>query len=308
MGESVSTDMADPITFFNRQTQQLEQEAIYGEASLRWIYGSPLGKAALHTLVKRAVFSKFYGWLMNRPSSAQKIAPFIAQYGLDPAEFAEPVSHFGHFNDFFSRKLKRSARPIDGNETSVVFPADGRHLLVPDVVSCTDLFAKGCTFSLAALLRDDVLTQEFTGCSALISRLCPTDYHRFHFPLAGVPGEPHLINGPLFSVSPIALRQRPSILWENKRYLTQVDDTPAGRMLYLEIGATCVGSVLHTSVPGRSTTKGDEKGTFFFGGSSVMTLFTKGSVRWDADLVEHSAQGRELFALMGQHAGEVLQR
>lgn len=298
--------MSEPITFFNRLTQRVETEVIYGEASLRWIYGDPLGQLALHALVKRALFSKFYGWLMDRPSSSEKIAPFITKYGLDPAEFAEPVESFRSFNEFFSRRLKPEARPVDAGERSIIFPADGRHLLVANMQECRDLFVKGVRFSLEELVDDAALTEEFKGGSALISRLCPTDYHRFHFPLGGLPGEPRLINGQLYSVSPIALKQRPTILWENKRYLTVVDDTTCGRMLFLEVGATCVGSVVHTSAAGKSVAKGDEKGTFLFGGSTVITLFKKSAVQWDADLLEHSAEGRELYALMGQHAGEAL--
>lgn len=295
--------MPEPITFYNRLTGQIETEVIYGESSLRWIYEDPLGKVALHTLAKRAVFSKFYGWLMDRPSSAEKIAPFIEKFGLDPAEFAEPVESFRSFNEFFSRKLKPSARPLDLGPRSVIFPADGRHRLVADVQECRDLFVKGIHFSLEELVDDSALADEFKGGSALISRLCPTDYHRFHFPLAGVPDAPRLINGPLYSVSPIALSQRPTILWENKRYLTTIDDTVCGRVLFLEVGATCVGSVVHTSEPGKAIAKGDEKGTFLFGGSTVITLFKKSAVQWDVDLLVHSAAGRELYALMGQHAG-----
>ncbi len=299
--------MAEPITFFNRLTQRVETEVIYGEASLRWIYGDPLGQLALHALAKRALFSKFYGWLMDRPSSAQKIGPFIAKYGLDPAEFADSVEGFRTFNEFFSRRLKREARPLDVGERSVIFPADGRHLLVADVEECRDLFVKGVRFSLGQLVGDAALAAEFKGGSALISRLCPTDYHRFHFPLGGLPHEPRLINGPLYSVNPIALKQRPTILWENKRYLTCVDETACGRMLFLEVGATCVGSVVHTSEAEKKVMKGQEKGTFLFGGSTVITLFKPSAVHWDVDLREHSAQGRELYARMGQHAGEALQ-
>lgn len=297
-----------PITFFNRHTGLMETEAIYGEASLRWIYNSPLGKAALHTLVKRAVFSKFYGWLMSRPQSAEKVAPFIAKYGLDVEEFAERADSYRSFNEFFSRKLKPDARPVDADPASVVFPADGRHLLVPNASACTDLFVKGARFDLESMVGDAELARRFANGSALISRLCPTDYHRFHFPCAGTPSAPQLLNGPLYSVSPIALMQRPTILWENKRYLTRLTDTPGGQVLYFEIGATCVGAVVHTSQPHVPVKKGDEKGTFLFGGSSTMVLFEAGAVDWAPDLIKHSAAGQELYVRMGGVAGQWARR
>src|SRR5436309_2426733 len=98
--------MPAPVTFFNRHTGALETEAIYGEGFLRWAYENPLGRFALWALVKRSLFSQWYGWRMDRPASRAKIAPFIAQYGVKPGEMLEAAESFPHFNAFFSRKLK----------------------------------------------------------------------------------------------------------------------------------------------------------------------------------------------------------
>ena len=296
--------MSAPITFFNRHTGRIETESVYGEKPLRWTYNSPFGRLSLHTLVKRACFSSWYGARMDKPESAARIAPFIAQYGLDEAEFAEPISSYATFNDFFYRKLKPSARPIDTDPASIVFPADGRHLLIENIAACTDFFVKGVRFDLKALLGDAALAERFAKGSLLISRLCPVDYHRFHFPCAGEAREPATINGPLYSVSPIALAKRPSILWENKRSLTRITSPTLGEVLYLEIGATCVGSIVHTSKPG-TISKGDEKGYFRFGGSCVITVFEPGRVNWDTDLLEHGRAGREVYAKIGEHAAQL---
>ncbi len=296
----------EPITFFNRHTGRIETEAVYGEGFLRWVYGSPLGSLALHALVKRAAFSRWYGRRMDQPASAAKIAPFIATYGLDPAEFAEPVESYRSFNEFFSRKLKPSARPVDPEPQSVVFPADGRHLLLPNIAACDAFFVKGVRFDLTSLLGDAGLAARFVQGSLLISRLCPVDYHRFHFPCSGTPSPPRPLNGPLYSVSPIALKQRPGILWENKRCLTEISSPDLGQVLFLEIGATCVGTIVHTSTPGQPVKKGDEKGCFRFGGSCVITTYEPGRVQWDADLLEHSKAGREVYAWMGERCGTAL--
>jgi phosphatidylserine decarboxylase len=294
---------SQPIIFYNRHTQQLETEVVYGEDFLRWVYENPLGKVALHTLVKRAVFSSWYGSRMDNPASAAKIAPFIATYGLNPDDFAESVASYGSFNDFFYRKLKPSARPIDADPCSVVFPADGRHLLIEDIAACDSFFIKGMHFDLGELLGDEALARRYAKGSMLISRLCPVDYHRFHFPCDGISSAPVLLNGPLYSVSPIALKQRPSILWENKRCLTHISTPSLGEVLFLEIGATCVGSIVHTAVSNALLSKGAEKGYFRFGGSCVITLYEPGRVVWDADLIEHGKAGREVYAWMGERAG-----
>lgn len=132
-----------------------------------------------------------------------------------------------------------------------------------------------------------------------MSRLCPVDYHRFHFPAAGVPGAPRLINGPLYSVSPIALRRNVAYLWQNKRMLTQLETPDLGRVLLLEIGATNVGSIVETFEPGKPVTKGAEKGHFRFGGSSMVTIFERGRVKLAEDLIEQTARSRELYAHIG---------
>lgn len=294
---------AAPIQFYNRLTRRLETEAVYGEGPLRFVYESGPGRLALHALVKRALFSHWYGSRMDRPASVAKIAPFLQRFDVDTREFADPVASFRTFNEFFYRRLKPSARPITADPDALALPADGRHLVLPDIAACADFFVKGVRFDLAALLDDADLARRYERGSLLISRLCPTDYHRFHFPCDGTPEAPKPIRGPLYSVSPIALMQRPSILWENKRCLTRMRTPAWGEVLLLEVGATCVGSIVHTAPAGRPVRKGDEKGYFRFGGSCFISVFEPGRLEFSADLLEHSAAGREVYARMGDVAG-----
>lgn len=287
----------DSIRYYNRLTGTHETEEIYGEGFLRWAYGNPLGNLSLHAFVKRPAFSKWYGWRMSKPESAQRVLPFIAKYGLNPDDFAETPGSFRSFNEFFFRKLKTAARPIDA--APVVFPADGRHLGFPDISAIDSFFVKGQRFDLAGLLDDAALAAKYANGSLVLSRLCPVDYHRFHFPAAGVPSETRLINGPLFSVSPIALAQNLSYLWTNKRTLTELKTDDFGTILLLEIGATCVGTIQQTFKPGIPVEKGAEKGYFAFGGSSTITIFEPGHATLADDLLENSAKQTELYARVG---------
>ena len=291
---------ADHITYFNRSTGKLEQEDIYGEAPLRFAYQNPAGRAMLELLVKRGMFSRWYGWRMDKPASRARVGPFIAKYGLDAAEFADAPESYGSFNEFFCRKLKPGARPVAADPAAVVFPADGRHLGFQNVAEVPGVFVKGQHFDIPALLGSAELGERYRKGTLVLSRLCPVDYHRFHFPCAGVPGEPRLINGPLYSVSPIALRRRLAYLWENKRVLTELVTPDIGTVLLIEVGATNVGSIVQTMTPGAPVAKGDEKGCFKFGGSSTITLFEPDKVTLAADLVAHSAEQRELYARMGE--------
>lgn len=293
----------EPIRYFNRHTGTLETEQVYGEGFLRWSYGNPLGAISLEGFVKRPFFSAWYGRRMSTPESASRVAPFIAKYGLDPQDFAEPAGAYRSFNEFFYRKLQPSARPIDADENSVVFPADGRHLGFQRASAIEGVFVKGQRFDLARLLGDEALAARYADGSLVLSRLCPVDYHRFHFPAAGVPGETRLIEGPLYSVNPIALRKRLAYLWTNKRTITELRTERFGTVLCLEIGATCVGTIRQTFTPGQPVRKGDEKGYFAFGGSSTLTIFEPGAVRLDTDLLENSARQTELYARIGSRMG-----
>lgn len=292
-----------PIQFFNRYTGKTETEAVYGEGFLRWAYQNPLGRVALHGFVKRAFFSKWYGWRMQRPASRSKIQPFIHQYGTDINELAEAPSTFGCFNDFFIRRLKPEARPIDDKPDSVVFPADGRHIGFQNVAEAEGVFVKGQKFDLDELIGDSELAGKYRTGTLVLSRLCPVDYHRYHFPCAGTPSKPCLINGPLFSVNPIALRQTLSYLWQNKREITRLETEKLGTVLLIEIGATCVGSIVQSFNPNFPVNKGDEKGRFEFGGSSTITLFEPDRIKLADDLVTNSLECQELYARMGDGLG-----
>lgn len=302
---------AQPIRYYNRYTQKTETEQVYGEGWLRFAYENPAGRFFVWAMARRALFSQFYGAKMNNPVSALRILPFIAKYEIDSDEFAKSPFEYKTFNDFFFRALKPGARPIAAGEQVAVFPADGRHLAFPNVETAPGFYVKGATFTLAELLGEAelpedqrVLARTFAGGAMLISRLCPVDYHRFHFPVAGTPAESRRIEGWLYSVSPVALRRNLRYLVANKRAVTTIDSPQFGTVAMIEVGATNVGSIRQTFAAGRPVAKGDEKGLFAFGGSCVITLFQRGRIKFDSDLVTHSAEHLETYAKMGDRLGE----
>ncbi|MDG1889769.1 MAG: phosphatidylserine decarboxylase [Verrucomicrobiota bacterium] len=295
-----------PIQFYNRYTRKMETEAVYGESFLKWAYGNRLGRLTVEGLVKKAFFSRFYGWLMSRPHTVSKIQPFVDAFGLDASEFVRTPDQFKSFNDFFSRALKPAARPVAGHRDAVVFPADGRHLGFQNLEKVSSVFVKGQSFDLDLLLGSRELANQYRQGTAVLSRLCPTDYHRFHFSINGIPARPELINGYLYSVNPMALRQHLTYLCQNKRVLTHVHSQECGEVLILEIGATNVGSIRQSFSPEKPVRRGDEKGIFSFGGSATMTFFEPGRVQLADDLLSQTANAIELYARMGDFMGKVL--
>jgi phosphatidylserine decarboxylase len=305
-----STMPTEPTRYWHRAKQTVEIEQIYGERWVRFAYENQVGRLAVALLVRRAIFSGYFGWRMNRRYSATKILPFIVDYHLDVDEFAKSALAFRTFNEFFCRALKPAARPVAPGEDVAVLPADGRHLVFPDVDAADGFYVKGVKFTLAELLgeaqlppAEQTLAGAFAGGAMLISRLAPVDCHRFLFPIAGVAGEPRLLQGWLYSVHPIALRHNLRYLVENRRMVTLVNSPRFGSVAMIEIGATNVGRIRQLFIPGRTVAKGEEKGLFGFGGSCIVTLFARGRIRFDADLIEQSGRHLETYAKMGERLG-----
>lgn len=299
----------DPIVYIDRQTKKREIERVYGAKALELLYGNSLitkffGAPILRKLVKNPFFSSFYGFVQNLPSSKKKIAPFIKTFHVDSSEFLNSIDSFKSFNEFFIRKLKTESRPINFDKKTVVMPADGRYRVYQDIQKSDGFLVKGQKFDLKTLLQEDSLAARYVNGTMVMARLCPSDYHRYHFPCDCIPGETRFINGWLYSVNPIALKQDIHIFTQNKRTICELE-TDFGKVLFLEIGATNVGSIHQTYSPNKHHLKGDEKGYFSFGASSLILLFEPNRIELDKDLVEATNEGLEIRCLMGQSLGRM---
>ncbi len=138
----------------------------------------------------------------------------------------------------------------------------------------------------------------------IIVRLAPADYHRYHFPANGKIGSGNKIDGYYYSVSPYAIKDNFGVFCENKRELTTLETSEYGDILISEIGATMVGGIEQTYTPHTDVKKGEEKGYFTFGGSSVLLLFEKGKVRIDDDILKNTKNGYETKVSVGEKIGE----
>jgi len=299
----------DPIVYIDRVSGKKETEQVYGAAALKFLYGDDFlskifGAPALHLASRLPFFSSLYGWWQNRPASRRKIVPFIKEFGLDASEFAKPVEEFSSFNDFFVRKLKPEARPIASEDNAAIIPADGRYWFYEDISKVEGFVIKDEKFCLKTLLDDPKLASEYANASMVMARLCPTDYHRYHFPCDCTPSDTRFINGWLYSVNPVAVRKDIHIFAQNKRTLCELQTKSFGKVLFLEIGATSVGSINQTYTPDQPHSKGDEKGYFSFGASALIILFSQKSIVFDEDLLDATRQGYEIRCLKGQRMGQ----
>lgn len=298
----------DPILFIDRQTGKTHEEKVYFGEAVRFLYGRSFlskifGWPITYLISRFPLFSSLFGWWNDLPRTKKKIQPFIDLYSIDISEFREPVESFPCFNAFFIRKLSSKCRPLAGGNDVAIIPADGRYLFYPNISKSDGFLVKREKFLLADLLQSEVLAHKYEQGTMIIARLCPTDYHRYHFPVNNTPGESKLINGYLYSVNPIAIKQDIAILTKNKRVICSLDSEEFGKILFIEVGATNVGSINQTYTPGKFYQKGDEKGYFSFGASTLILLFEPGRLQLDADLLEASAKKIEIRCLMGQKMG-----
>jgi phosphatidylserine decarboxylase len=295
-----------PIEYIDRATGRIEQEVVPGERWLRWLYHTATGKAALSSVVKRRFLSRWYGRKMDASASCRKIPEFVRDLSIDMNEASAPIESFASFNDFFIRTLKPTARPVDPSPQAVVSPADGKALAFENLSGFETFFVKGQRFLLNSFLQDEALAQRYADGTLMIVRLAPADYHRFHFPADGVISASKPIKGAYKSVSPIAVRHALGVYWQNKREYSVLKTEAAGDILICEVGATMVGTIVQTYEDETSVHKGQEKGYFKFGGSTVILLFEKGQVKVDADILENTRNGYETSVKMGTRIAQCL--
>ncbi len=292
------------IQYIERETGHLVKEFVPSEGMLKWLYNSSLGKVTLHTLVKRKMLSMLGGWYMSSRLSKKRIDKFITQYQIDLSNYKITDSKaYLNFNDFFFRKIQTDKRPIG---EGVVSPADCKMLAFDSVRDVSSFFVKGSEFTIESFLRNEELANKYADGSMLIARLAPTDYHRFHFPADGQISESKSIKGRYFSVSPMALKKSLEIFCQNFRVYSSLKTEDFGDILVSEVGATMVGSIIQTYQDNSQIKKGEEKGYFAFGGSTLVLFFEKGKVKLSTDLLNNTKKGYETSVYMGETVADKL--
>ncbi|MDR1834284.1 MAG: phosphatidylserine decarboxylase [Fusobacteriaceae bacterium] len=291
------------IRYVERKTGEILREKVPGEKWLRFLYHNPLGKLSLYALVRRKFLSDLYGKRMDAPASRKLILPFAESCGIDLSEAKKSPEDFDSFNDFFIRELKETARSVDETPGTLVSPADGKILAFERMELTREFFIKGNSLTVEKLFGERESAERFAEGAVVFVRLAPADYHRFHFPADGFVGACRKIEGSYYSVSPLAIRDRLDIFFENKREYALLTTKKAGAIALFEVGATLVGRITQTYRSQTQVRKGEEKGYFSFGGSTCILLFEKNKFAVDADILENTKKGLETKVNMGEKIG-----
>jgi phosphatidylserine decarboxylase len=294
-----------PLVVIDRISRLPVEEEVWGDWGLRLLYGESIasktiGRFLLHTLFRWPVLSWAVGKYYDTAYSRRLIVPFCKRFHINTSEQILPLDQFTSFNDFFTRRLHPECRKQDLDPRTITAPADGRYTIIPILDPGQAIPVKTQYLCLDKLLGCKILAARFYGGTGVICRLCPTDYHRFYFPVGGKASNTSWIHGSLFSVSPIATSPFPWIFWTNRRAITLIETEHAATIAYIEVGATNCGSIVQNFIPNSWIKKGQEKGFFRLGGSAIILLFEPNQVRISDDLVDLSSSGNEVLCRVGQ--------
>ena len=266
-------------------------------AALRFLYRTVPGRAVLKLLTRRGL-SRAAGRFLDSPASAALIGPFVRKNAIRTEDYLPET--YRCFNDFFCRKIRPELRPLPEDPDLLFAPCDGR-LTVFSVTEGTVLPIKQSRYTVSELLGGDAVAARYRDGLCLVFRLCVDDYHRYCYIDDGEKGPNIFLPGVLHTVRPIALESVP-VFTRNCREYTVMRTERFGVVTQAEVGAMLVGRIdnYHGAGPIR---RGEEKGRFLYGGSTVVLLLERGCVEPDESLLSASARGEEVPVRMGQVIG-----
>ncbi len=265
---------------------------------LEYLYRSVTGRFILKLLTAPAV-SRAMGAYMDSGLSRPWINGFIKKNAIEMNEAKR--KDFASFNDFFTRQLKEGARPLCTDENALISPCDAALKVCP-VSEGVTVTVKDVPYTIDALLKSRGLARMFEGGQCLIFRLSPRDYHRYIFPADGRQLFSRKIAGVLHTVRPVAT-EKEAVFVTNTREYSLIKTERFGETVMMEVGALLVGRIVNEHSGRFTFVRGEEKGHFEFGGSTVILLLRKDRVVVDEEILKASAAGEEYSVRAGQRIG-----
>lgn len=266
---------------------------------LKTLYSHSLGRLLLRPLITKPV-SVLGGKVLSTVLSKVLISPFVKANAIDLNQYQAVT--YQSYNDFFTRKIRPECRPIDQTPTHLISPSDGKVSVYP--IDETSVFTvKHTSYTLKSLLRNSRLADKFNGGYACFVRLTVDDYHRYCYVDQGQKSRDVYIPGVYHTVNPVANEVYP-IYKENSRCYTLLRTEHFKDVLFMEVGALMVGKISnHQPQAGYAFNRGEEKGYFEFGGSTIVLLFEKNGAVPRDDLLANTLAGCETKIKMGEWLG-----
>ncbi len=264
---------------------------------LKFLYCTKFGGLILKLLTARPI-SKAAGKYLDSRLSRHKIKGYVKKHKIDLSLYEK--EDYASFNAFFTRKIRKELRPFCMKKSAFVAPCDGKLSLYKIDGECR-FNIKGFDYTVASLLKNDALAAEFAGGYCFVFRLCVEDYHRYFYFDNAKKGENVFIKGRLHTVQPVALGRR-RVFSENCREYTVLDTENFGKAVQCEVGAMMVGRIVNYH--GTAEVKrGEEKGKFEFGGSTIVVLTKQGAMIPDEEFLINTAGNKETKVKCGEKIG-----
>lgn len=261
---------------------------------LRFMYHTAFGRFLLKPFIS-VKLSNLCGKFLDSRASKFLINKFVKKNNIDLSIYES--DDFKCFNDCFCRKLKPEHMKFSSDPDVLISPCDGL-LSAYNISDDTVIPVKQSKYTVTSLLKDIELANKYKDGVCLVFRLCVDNYHRYCYPVDGIKNSNTYIKGKLHTVRPIALASSP-VFAENCREYTVIRTDNFGDILQMEVGAMLVGKIKnhHESGPVK---KGDEKGMFLYGGSTIIMLIEKGRVNIHAKYFENTEKDMETPVRIGE--------
>lgn len=259
------------------------------------------GTAPLRMLLKPMVspaFSKLGGKFMDSRISKCLINGTVKRNNIDLSQYTQ--NDFESYNDFFTRRKRAENIKTDYDKNVLIAPCDGK-LTVADIDEEASFYIKNTFYTMESLVENAYISEKFAGGTALIFRLTVDDYHRYIYMDDGFKSDNIRINGVFHTVNPVANDYYP-VYKENTREYSMLFSDNFGGMLVMEVGAMLVGKIINRHGEGR-VYRGEEKGNFAFGGSTIIVFLERGKVKIDEDISENNNNGFETSVKIGERIG-----
>lgn len=285
--------------YYDRTLRKVCIDNVYAEDFILWSYENTLGKKVMNHIFSKKLPNKLYGLYKKSSLSKKQIQKDIDAYQIDLNEFED--IEYSNYSDFFLRKFKPGIRPFESDSSLLPAFCEGRYLGHAKTSDETRFPVKGAYLSRAQLLARP--SNEFEQGPILISRLCPIDYHHYHYPISGKIVEQYRIPGEYHSVNVHAVRNKPDIFLKNERLVTLIDSDHFGKLAMIEVGALCVGEIYLAEMNKKICQRGEYKGHFGFGASTVILIGEKDRWKPSQDIIENSRMNRETLVRLGEPVG-----
>lgn len=261
---------------------------------LHFLYNTAIGRFILKLLTARWL-SRLCGAFLSSKISKPLIKSFVTKNKINLNDYKS--DSFACFNDCFCREIKPELRPKDLEKSHLISPCDGL-LSAYNISDDTVLPIKQSFYTISELLDGDELYKKYKDGICLVFRLCVDHYHRYCYVDNLKITKRQFIKGRLHTVRPIALERYP-VFVQNCREYTVMETENFGTVTQIEVGAMLVGKIKNHHSEGEFS-KGDEKGMFLYGGSTIVLLLEKDTVNINSDYFTQTEKNIETPVKMGE--------